>query len=338
MTYLWARNSSQNTDSRSGSLFSPRKRRRVVKVEVVVPTLRSVLDKFPPGIGEDDDDNQAIQILVNPDIKKNKNLELTLDTVQNRIRGLRVYNVDLDPEIRDVTVDRRFMSQVLGREHPRNLSEYRLKNSSTYTTWMTSWAPGLFFSSRNKSEWPKTQRVFSRIDSGKWQYMGQYSMERAAPLTVEEWEKQENIVVSTWAHKISKAGYGTRCRAIVHLRHQLGRKPAKAEIDQALQGGNRYKNVTKEQMAHALRQGWLLLTVWKMKCVGYDVGFQRELVERSADWVLPPPKPAKNQGTPGMGSKRKHNESLNMIDSDDESTIEELIYLPKGTKTRPIVV
>ncbi|KAK0448108.1 hypothetical protein EV421DRAFT_1706184 [Armillaria borealis] len=270
---------------------------------------------------------------------------------------MRVYPVNLDPEIRDFAVDRRFMSQFWGGNtqetfpniaqkfldvHHTNDFMYLNLNMNPHAPQMPG-APGLFFSSRSNvgsAEWYRsgTQRVFSRIDSKKWQYMGQYEMERAAPLTVEEWGRQHHAVVSTWAHKVSQSGYGTRYRAIVHLRYQLGRKPTKAEIDQALQRGNQFKNVTKEQITRALRQGWLILSVWKMKCVGYDVGFQHDLVERSAGWVPPPPKPHKNQGTPRTGLKRKRQEPLDAVDSDDESADEELVYIPKGTKTRPIVI
>ncbi len=75
-----------------------------------------------------------------------------------------------------------------------------------------------------------------------------------------------------------------------------------------------------------------------MKCVGYDVGFQHDLVERSAGWVPPPPKPPKNQGIPRTELKRKRKEPLDAVDSNDESADEELVYIPKGTKRRPIVV
>ncbi|KAK0191648.1 hypothetical protein F5146DRAFT_1138511 [Armillaria mellea] len=97
-------------------------------------------------------------------------------------------------------------------------------------------------------------------------------------------------------------------------------------------------NVTQGLIAHGLRQGWLTLSVWKMKCVGYDVGFQQDLVERSAGWVPPPPKPPKNQGMPQAGLKRKRKQSLDAVDSEDESADEEQVYIPKGTKSRPIMI
>lgn len=81
------------------------------------------------------------------------------------------------------------------------------------------------------------------------------------------------------------------------------------------------------------------MAVWKMKCAGYEVDFQRELVEGSPDWVPQPPNAAKNQGAPWMGSNRRREE----LQGSEilRTTIlpsKELIYRPKGTKTRPIVV
>ncbi|KAK0205880.1 hypothetical protein DFS33DRAFT_1380958 [Desarmillaria ectypa] len=314
-------------DSRSSSMSSPCKRRRVMRV--VVPILRFALDKLPARICKEGDNSEAMQRLVNPKIKKMKNLELSLDTVQNRIKGMRVYGVHLDPNIRDCAVDRRFMSQFWGGNTQETFPNIAQKSLDIHPQFEHEPAC-------SASAWGTWAILF--FSNGKWQYMGQYKMERAAPLTVEEWKKQEHVVVLTWAHKMSKSGYGTRCKVIVHLRHQFGRKPIKSGINHALQGGKRYKNVTKEQMAHALRQGWLVLGVWKMKCVGYDVAFQRDLVERWVDLVPPPPKPAKNQGTPPTGSKRKRKQPLDVVDSDDEFAVEELVYLSKGTKTHPIVV
>ncbi len=40
----------------------------------------------------------------------------------------------------------------------------------------------------------------------------------------------------------------------------------------------------------------------------------------------------------GRGLKRKRKEPMDTVDSDDESADEELVYLPKGAKRRPIVV
>lgn len=60
-------------------------------------------------------------------------------------------------------------------------------------------APGLFFDADDMVEpvddsWSKIKRVFSRIDSAQWEYMGQYKMEPVASLTMEEWNEQRNTV------------------------------------------------------------------------------------------------------------------------------------------------
>ncbi len=65
---------SSGIDSRSNSVSPPRKRRRVVQVEVVVPTLRFALDKLPAGA-----DSDVIQSLVNVS-DRHCNRQLHVDT------------------------------------------------------------------------------------------------------------------------------------------------------------------------------------------------------------------------------------------------------------------
>ena len=54
--------------------------------------------------------------------------------------------------------------------------------------------PGLFFNSCSGPDWPGLQRVFTRIGSNKWQYMGMYEIKSCAPLTKEEWKSQSEKV------------------------------------------------------------------------------------------------------------------------------------------------
>ncbi|KAG7446180.1 uncharacterized protein BT62DRAFT_157337 [Guyanagaster necrorhizus] len=110
--------------------------------------------------------------------------------------------------------------------------------------------------------------------------MGQYQMESVASLTTEEWNEQRNTVRLVWASKLSTSGWGTECRAVAYLHEQLGRNLTRREVEDALQDGNQHRNVTREQIAEAFLKGWVTMAVWAMKCVGYDVDFQRELVAK----------------------------------------------------------
>lgn len=94
------------------------------------------------------------------------------------------------------------------------------------------------------------------------------------------------------------------------------------------------------------------MTVWTLKCVGYDNGFQLQLSEKFSHWVRPPKKekkasasqkPTHRTGKP-RGEKRKRAETpesdvQKTDESEDEEVDEEvkiLAYNAKGTRSRPI--
>ncbi|KAK0448084.1 hypothetical protein EV421DRAFT_2033136 [Armillaria borealis] len=338
-------------DSRSSSEIPTPKKRRIMTVEVVVPTLRAVLDKVPAGIERvEEEDDEIMEKLVN----KAQNIELSLDTVRNRLKGIEFHEVPLDRDVRDVVVDRLFMSKVYGGNSQETFPRVAQKfldvhhmddfmylnlNMNPHAPQVPG-APGLFFEADDMVEpvdelGSKIKRVFSRIDSAQWEYMGQYKMEPVASLTMDEWNEQRNTVRLVWASKLSTSGWGIHCRAVVHLHEQLGRKPTKREVEEALRGENKYWNVTREHIAEAFLKGWVTMAVWTMKCVDYDVNFQRELVAKYANWVPPPSKP-KGTSKPRTGTKRKREEHRALDEEEDERRItEDLVYHPKGTRTRP---
>ncbi|PBK65592.1 hypothetical protein ARMSODRAFT_891695, partial [Armillaria solidipes] len=260
------------------------------------------------------------------------------------------HEVPLDHDVRDVVVDRRFMSKVYGgnrqESFPRvaqkfldvhHMDDFMYLNLAMNPhAPQVPGAPGLFFDADEPvDEISKTRRVFSRIRSKQWEYMGQYKMEPVASLTTEEWNQQRNTVRLVWASELSTKKWGIHCRAVVHLHEQLGRRPTGREVEKALQGGNQYRNITREQIAEAFLKGWVTMAVWTMKCVDYDVDFQRELVAKFANWVPPPSKP-KGTSKPRTGTKRKREEHRALDEEEDEKPIEEdLVYHPRGTRTRP---
>ncbi|KAK0227035.1 hypothetical protein EDD85DRAFT_890796 [Armillaria nabsnona] len=330
-------------DSRSSSEIPAPKKCRIVRVEVVIPTLRAALDKVAAEIDEEDDDSEIMQKLVNPKVKKNRNAEFSLDTIRDRLKGFKLFEVPLDHDVRDVVVTRLFMSNKYGgspqdtfprvaqsflREHHMDDFMYLNLAMNPHAPQVPG-APGLFFDADEPvDEFSKTRRVFSRIRSAQWEYMGQYKMEPVASLTTEEWNQQRNTVRLVWASRLSTSGWGIHCRAVVHLHEQLGRTPTGREVEEALQGGDQYRNITREQIAEAFLKGWVTMAVWTMKCVDYDVDFQRELVAKYANWIPPPSKPK------GKGKKRKR-EEYRTPEEDERPITEDLVYHPKGTRTRP---
>ncbi|SJL01152.1 uncharacterized protein ARMOST_04470 [Armillaria ostoyae] len=312
-------------DSRSSSEIPTPKKRRIVRVEVVIPTLRAILDRVPAERDEEDDGSEIVQKLVNPKVKKNRNAEFSLDTIQDRLKGFKLFEVPLDHDVRDVAVTRLFMSNKYGgspqdtfprvaqsflREHHMDDFMYLNLAMNPHAPQVPG-APGLFFDADEPvDEFSKTRRVFSRIRSTQWEYM-------------------------VWASKLSTSKWGIHCRAVVHLHEQLGRRPIGREVEEALQGGNQYRNITREQIAEAFLKGWVIMAVWTMKCVDYGVNFQRELVAKYANWVPPPSKP-KGTAKPRTGTKRKREEHRTLDEEEDEKPIaEDLVYHPKGTRTHP---
>lgn len=64
-------------------------------------------------------------------------------------------------------------------------------------------SPGLFFKTTPEREDKKmtnhdlsVYRVITRLGTGKWLYMGQYSLTETRPLTVSEWAEQKPVVSS----------------------------------------------------------------------------------------------------------------------------------------------
>lgn len=103
-----------------------------------------------------------------------------------------------------------------------------------------------------------------------------------------------------------------------------------------------------------------------MKCVGYNVDFQRDLAakipffvpkprKKSAKKVVAPKPKAKTSQKRGVvsaprGQKRKREEPENASDADEENSdvpdpeseeeedYREIVYRPRGTRSRPIVL
>ncbi|KAJ7123187.1 hypothetical protein C8R44DRAFT_705091 [Mycena epipterygia] len=130
---------------------------------------------------------------------------------------------------------------------------------------------------RSDSEDEKSRTLFSRLDSAVWQYQGQYVTAPAAPLTLNEWKQQSPQVRKNWAKELSVKGWGRQIRADIVLRQQLGRKPTKAEKRTALATENKFNTVTPEEITSAFDRGEVIIVVSTMKCVGYNVDFQRDL-------------------------------------------------------------
>jgi len=116
-----------------------------------------------------------------------------------------------------------------------------------------------------------------------------------------------------------------------------------------------------EEVSQAFLSGEESIVVWTMKCVGYDVDFQQNLVEKLPTYVpktpgqkgskpknTKAPRTSKKESTAKVGQKRKHVEvessdeeldgDTGVAHEDEDSDFDEevLVYRSRGTRSRPI--
>ncbi|KAF8959448.1 hypothetical protein BDZ97DRAFT_1667246, partial [Flammula alnicola] len=196
-----------------------------------------------------------------PKVKKKQNMDFSFDTVRDRLKavGLDLYPIALDKALQEVTVSRNFMAATYGGSmqatcpniSPRLLAIHGMDNfvylhpDYQPIAPRVSGAPGLFFSTEAGGDWPGVQRVFTRIDSNIWQYMGMYEIKTCPSLTKEEWGFKNLRYIFTWARQICIQGWGTLVCARVFGRKKFRREPTKAEIDDIFET-KRYQETTPE--------------------------------------------------------------------------------------------
>lgn len=145
----------------------------------------------------------------------------------------------------------------------------------------------------------------------------------------------------TWAKVLAKDWGGEIC-ARIRGRKDLGREPTSEEIDDLIESGRDKLTTPQEVMAafdtgtevrssnmafvRSLTRTIQRLTVWTLKCVGYDNDFQLQLSEKFPVWQREQKKKAERKpgrqgnGVP-RGKKRKRldtPESEETDESEDE--------------------
>ncbi|KAJ6579557.1 hypothetical protein DFH09DRAFT_330667 [Mycena vulgaris] len=237
---------------------------------------------------------------------------------------------------------------------------------------------------------PATYALIVRLDSSIWSYLGEYQKGPAPQLTVPEWKQQSPQVRKQWPKQIAEKGWGLPMRICVALRKQLGRQPTREEAETAevaqktakklaqkgvktengaktvrgrivkakiVKGrtakGKNVKyvpNVTAQEISDALDRGELILSVSTLKCVGYDINFQKDLVAKKPFFVPKPPKNQEPKDTASKSSKQKpgkvtpkpstptRKRKRGVSDDEDEEQHDEhnINYQHRGTASRPI--
>ncbi|KAK0448326.1 uncharacterized protein EV420DRAFT_1750982 [Desarmillaria tabescens] len=346
------------------------KRRRMLVPSVVIPTLPLALRLAKH------EDYKKLKKMINPKVKKKKGVvRLSEDSIRARLNpiGLDLFPIPLPPTTSNVGFPRDFISTHYGGNTQSTFPSIGkhfidLHGDIDYMYLNLCYnphapqvpgAPGLFYGWSGDST--MTFRIISRTESSEWTYVGEYKTGPCAPLTVQEWNSQERVVKMTWAQGILTKKWGVDTRAKIRLRERLRREPTEEEIDDAIDAGEKFQDVTIEEVLDEYSSGRKILHISTLKCFEYDAGFQRFLVDKFPSYV---PKPRATKGskkqadtgptTPSRakkssntkndivvktGEKRKRRDRRRAHDDDEDEDeveeFEELVYRPRGTRSRP---
>ncbi|CCL98679.1 uncharacterized protein FIBRA_00681 [Fibroporia radiculosa] len=220
---------------------------------------------------------------------------LNADIIQARLLAMSVqsYPVTVRPTLRDITVNRKFMSQVYGGSPQSMCPSINMKNRThrfrnfLFPTLMLNphapkepGEPGLLLRVTKDAAWqPGDQKLLVGLRQGTYRYMGEYTMVRAEPLSREEYKSLPANAKREWAGEIlrRRKDKGLRVRIILR-RENPGREPTEQEVKEAIgDTNNEYRNVNEAEIIRAFKTGQETMSVWCMKSVGYDEGFQRDV-------------------------------------------------------------
>ncbi|THH17586.1 hypothetical protein EW146_g3255 [Bondarzewia mesenterica] len=282
------------------------------------------------------------EYFVKPKIKKDMSLDAA--TVQSRILAAQAnhFPITLDPAISSVTVTRRFMSYRYGGSSMEAFPSIAKRRSDAhgYKSFMYAgigWhpnaptrpgEPGLWYNSTPVDRGISGPYiVFVGLESGKWLYVGQYMMISAQPLSQTEWILQDPKVKRTWATHIRSQNWGRGVRVQIILRREKGREPTYTEMVAAWGSGNKYDDITADEIAQAYEEGKQRLGIEVLKCVGYDEQFQRELAETCPVVTYDAP-PSKKKTKPSAAGKKGRRKTK--VENDDPENAEIASHSVKG--------
>ncbi|TFK60017.1 hypothetical protein BDN72DRAFT_553865 [Pluteus cervinus] len=268
-----------------------------------------------------------MDMLQNPracNLKVRRSNEFSRDTVYQRLKplGLDFFPVSLPKHEQDHAFSRLFISSIYGGSvkgsrpaigasffDKTGLKDFLYLNLEHHLhAPQVPGAPGLYLSLTMSGKGPGIDIsgvwiVFTRLASDEWGYMGLYELKLSQPLRKEEWLVQSEKVRHGWAKRILDNSWGISCRARIACRKAFGREPTNEEAGAGASG--EYGSITHEDVVNALINGEETLNVWTMKCVGYDVGLQRNLIENVKTWVRPPPRFAGGKAATSVRGNRK---------------------------------
>ncbi|KAL0069001.1 hypothetical protein AAF712_003994 [Marasmius tenuissimus] len=309
-----------------------------------------------------------------------------VQTIARFIDGIPEFKVDAEDVDIDFPVPRYFLSKVFGggpfQTNPdRSQEKWDEMEAEGFET--CEWAclvagynpymptipgkPGLAFSCASsetididflKQQPPYRQRVIACLSPNKWLYVGQYESSFIFCLPKEEWLGLPSQVKKSWAKGICEKDWGRELRIKVLLvnRPGSGRVFSQAQFEQLSASRNRsFKGeITEQQVIESFDRGEIRITIDKMKCVAYELEFQRKIVREHPDWKRKQEKKEaekkqkREQKQQGAGNKRKRGRNemkggkgkaqkpakKKRVEPPSASA-DAVEYVPSGTRSRP---
>ncbi|KAI0689090.1 hypothetical protein BC835DRAFT_1511374 [Cytidiella melzeri] len=147
---------------------------------------------------------------------------------------------------------------------------------------------GLFFFLNPQWIGQVPKRLFIRQTSSQWLYFGLYKFITAMPLTAAEFRLLEPKIQLGWVKHLFSKQWGRQFLVRIALRDENGgEEPSEEDIAAILGDKNTSKTyadkkrVTVEQVLRAFLSGKERLRVSCLKCIGYDLNWQKNLTEQS---------------------------------------------------------
>ncbi|KAH9911763.1 uncharacterized protein B0H18DRAFT_943959 [Fomitopsis serialis] len=292
----------------------------------------------PPGTYYDLTDEQqheAVLRLRNPIAKIKKDSQFTWKTVADRMKvvGLDPYRIDLDEPTLRFMFNRHYLHHLYGGSFvnsfphpaPEKTQVHLLDDFMCLLLEFNPHAPvnpgdpGLFFGEKpadNEGGFTRrVHRVFVRVRDkpALWSYMGQYRMYVSESLRTDEFARQPLAVSTKDVGKdILEKSWGSVVTARVCFRKEHHREPTEDEISEVVEDNQHMAAVRRklawEDIVAAYDRGEEEIGVWAMKCVSYDIQFQRVLA-RNYKYYTPPKGKSKDSDTLKASQKRKRGSS-----------------------------
>ncbi|KAJ7618466.1 hypothetical protein FB45DRAFT_840252 [Roridomyces roridus] len=292
-----------------------------------------VVPRLPRGTKRPLNEPASVKLEVKK-IKLERSEGLAAGTLSVRLNGIETYPTRLDFEFRDLSFSRQFVSDYYGgsvqETFPKAAAKFYTLTGYRHFMYPSlvvnpespriPGEPGLFLNPQavKPPNWTEEYNLLTRLAAKKFQYMGKYTLQPSQPLSLAEWLEQEPTMRHSWATRMATKGWGREVRSRIDFRRRLDREPNDDEAIAELETSKQFTHITAADILNAYNSGDELLSVWTMKCIGYDEQFQRGLADPQV--LAPPPKSTRKSGrTTRKKGKRVKRSITPKSEDEDES-------------------